>query len=175
MKRVKTFKMFLLFIGLSSLLLTSCSSDDGESSNGDGGGEMTANISGQSFKSHPVSSNVVKSSAAGTTTLFVQGTNTDGIGITMSIMNYTGEGTYQFGPVTSNFNTASYTETDISNPMATQVWSASYDTTSSGSITITEESSEGVKGNFSFKGKNGNDDTIKTINEGKFDLNFKTN
>ncbi len=175
MKKVKTFRLLLLLIGFSSLLLTGCSSDDDESSNGDGGGEMTASISGQNFKSHPISSNAVKSSAGGTTTLFVQGTNSDGIGITMTIMNYTGEGTYQFGPVTSNFNTASYTETDINNPMTTQVWSGSYDTTSSGSITISEESNSGVKGNFSFKGKNGNDDSIKSINDGKFDLNFKSN
>ena len=175
MKRVKFLNLCIVFLTISGLILAGCSSDD-ESGAGDGGGEMTANISGSgSFKSHSISSNAVKTASSAGTSLFVQGTNSDGVGITMTIMNYTGEDTYQFGPVTSNFNTASYTETNVSSPSNTQVWSASYDTSSSGSITISEETDSGVKGSFSFKGKNSNDDSIKTISDGNFDLNFKSN
>ena len=175
MKGVKFFKPILFFLLVSAVIATGCSNDD-ESGSGDGGGEMTASISGSgSFKSHAISSNAVKTANSTGTSLFIQGTNSDGVGITMTIMNYTGEGTYQFGPVTSNFNTASYTETNISNPMDTQVWAASYDTSSSGSITILNESESGVKGTFNFKGKNSNDDSIKVISNGNFDLKFKSN
>ncbi len=173
MKTVKLqFKLIILLLSLPVAMI-SCSSDD-ENGSGDGGGKMTAKIEGKNFESFAISSNAVKSSSAGGTMLFLQGTNADGIGITMTIMGYDGEGTYQFGPVTNNANTASYTETNISNPMATQVWSASYDTSPSGSVTISEESGSGVKGTFQFKGKNGNDDSIKTISAGEFDLNFKS-
>ncbi|MAM19319.1 MAG: DUF6252 family protein [Christiangramia sp.] len=173
MKTVKLHLKVFAFFLLISVALTSCSGDD-ENGAGDGGGKMTAKIEGKDFESFAISSNAVKSSSNGGTMLFLQGTNSDGIGITMTIMGYDGEGTYQFGPVTSNFNTASYTETNISNPMNTQVWSASYDTSSSGSVTISEETDSGVKGTFQFKGKNGNDDSIKTISGGEFDLNFKS-
>lgn len=166
-------KLMLLFISIS--VLSGCSKDDDQNSQGSGGGKMTAKIDGENFESYSVSSNAVKSASSAGTMLFLQGTNADGVGITMTVMNYTGEGTYQFGPVTSNFNTASYTETNISNPTNTQVWSASYDTSSSGSVTISTETSSGVKGTFQFKGKNGNDDSIKTISGGEFDLNFKSN
>lgn len=173
MKRVLFLKL-TLFLFIISALLTGCSKDDGDNS-GDGGGEMTASIAGTAFKSYPISSNAVKSNSGGVTMLFVQGTNSEGIGITMTIQDYKGEGTYQFGPVTSNFNTASYTETPVNNPMGTQVWSASYDTSSSGSITISQETNSGVKGTFNFKGKNGNDNSIKDIQDGKFELKFKSN
>ena len=170
----KLINLSSLFI-LSFALLTSCSKDDDGESSGDGGGKVTAKIEGSSFESFSQSSNAVKSTSAGGTMLFVQGTNADGIGITITIIGYDGEGSYQLGPITNNFNTASYTETDINNPTATQVWSASYDTSSSGSINIDEETSQGIKGTFQFKGKNGNDGSIKTISEGQFDLNFRSN
>ncbi len=164
---------FFLFLSFFAATLISCSKDDNGDGEGSGGGIVTTTISGENFKSFAQSSNAVKSTSSGGTILFVQGTNTDGIGITMTIMGYTGKGTYQFGPINSNFNTASYTETNNSNPMNTQVWSASYDTSSSGSIIITEETSSGVKGTFQFKGKNGNDDSIKEVSTGEFNVNFK--
>lgn len=177
MNGFKFFKQCFLLLVLFSLTLSSCSKDDDENASGDGGGEMTANISGVgSFKSFPASSNAVKQTIASTSTmLVVQGTNSDGHGITMTIMGYTGEGTYDFtfGPV--NSSSAIYTKTDVNNPMDTQSWSSQYMTGSTGTITISEETEQGVEGTFSFKGKNGNDDTIKTISEGKFNVNFFSN
>ena len=132
MNGFKFFKQCFLLLALFSLTLSSCSKDDDENASGDGGGEMTANISGVgSFKSFPPSSNAVKQTIASTSTmLVVQGTNSDGHGITMTIMGYTGEGTYDFTFGSVNSSSAIYTKTDVNNPMDTQSWSSQYMTRS---------------------------------------------
>ena len=177
MRGVKFFKTCIIFLTVISLALTGCSKDDDENGSGDGGGEMTASISGAgAFKSFPASSNAVKQTIGSTSTmLMVQGTNADGQGITINIMGYTGEGTYDFTFGSSNSSSATYTETDVNNPMATQIWTTLYSSgASNGSITISEETSSGVKGTFNFKGKNGNDDSVRTISEGKFNVSFRS-
>ena len=175
---MKIFKQFMLLLMVCSLVtLAACSSDD----DGDGGGSapsgtLTAKVDGTNYQSMEIASSAIVSNAGGgAQNLIIIAANSDGKSFAMTVFGYEGTGTYEFtGANIAVTNTASYTETDVSDPMnpTSEIWQAPFDNTSVGSVTITEETNDKVKGTFSFMGKNVNgDNSIKDITDGAFDLN----
>lgn len=171
---MRNFKQFMLFIMIGSLVtLTSCSNDD-DSSGGDGNaasGTLVAKVDGTSFQSMEISSTATI--ANGGQNLIIIASNSDGNAFSMSVFGYDGPGTYPLGGGANITNTASYSETDVSNPQnpSTEIWQAPFDATEVGFITITEETDTKVKGNFEFMCKNvGGDQSVKDITEGGFNL-----
>lgn len=175
---MRKFKNFMLLIMTVSLVtLTGCSSDD----EGDNGvntapsGVLVAKIDGASYQSMEISSSATVANNG--QNLVIIATNSEGKAFSFTVFGYEGAGTYQIGGGSNITNTASYTETDVSNPQnpSTEIWQAPYDDTQAGSLTITEETDSKVKGTFSVKCKNVNgDNSIKDITEGSFDLNKQT-
>ena len=178
---MRHFKHFMLFLMIGSLItLTSCSSDDDSSGDGNGGaasGTLSAKVDGTSYQSIEISSSATVVNAGGFISLIIIASNSDGNAFSFSILGYEGTGTYDFtGADIAITNTASYTETDVdvNNPLnsTTEVWQAPYDNTLAGSVSVTEESDSKVKGTFNFTCKNVNgDDSVKNITDGSFDLN----
>lgn len=158
---------------VSLVTLTSCSNDD-DNSGGDGGaasGTLVAKVDGTSYQSMEISSSATIANSG--QNLIIIASNSDGNAFAFTIFGYDGPGTYPLGGGVNITNTASYTETDVSNPQnpSTEIWQAPFDDTEVGSITITEETETKVKGNFEFMCKNvGGDQSVKNITEGGFDL-----
>jgi hypothetical protein len=177
---MKTLKnLLVLAISISAFTFISCQSDD----NGGGGGAveagtLTAQIDGVTFQSLEISSSATLANAGGTLNLVIIASNSDGNAFSIVIFGYDGTGTYDItGDNIAILNTASYSETDISDPMnpSTEIWQAPFDNTMVGSVSISEETDTNVKGTFSFTCKNVNGDgSVKTISDGSFDLDKQT-
>ena len=91
----------------------------------------------------------------------------------MTILGFDGEGTYPLGGGANIFNSASYSETDVSNPQnpSSEIWQAPYDDTVAGEVVVTQVTDTKVKGNFNFSCKNvGGDQSVKVITDGSFNL-----
>jgi len=165
----------MLFVMIGSLVtLTSCSSDD----DGGGGGTaasgtLTAKVNGSSYQSVEIASSATV--ANGGQNLIIIAANSNGNSFSMTIFGYNGTGTYKLtGADVLITNAASYTETDVSNPMnpVIEIWQAPYDDTEVGEIVVTEETDSKVKGTFYFDCKNVlGDNSVKMITDGAFDLN----
>jgi hypothetical protein len=167
---MRIFKQFMLLLMTISLVtFTGCSNNDDNDDGGGGAaaGTITAKVDGAAFTSLELTS--VATLAAGN--LIIQGNDADGKSIVMTIFGYSGEGTYEFTGVDPLIlHIANYIEADIANPANTQSWTAPFDGTLSGSVTITMETTDNVEGTFEFTGKNAMDMTMKSITEGSFDL-----
>lgn len=179
---MKKLKQLVLFLTTAALItFSSCSTND---DGGDGGnapsGLLVAKVDGKSFKSFELSSSATISAVGPGKNLIIIATNSDGNAFSMTIMGYTGAGTYEFSGANATVtNVASYSETEVnlSNPTAstTELWQAPYDDTLVGSVSISEETDTKVIGTFSFKAKNvGGDNSIKNITEGSFNLKKQT-
>lgn len=176
---MRILKRFMLLLMLTSIItLTSCKSDDDD---GEGGntpsGTLTARVDGASFQSLDISSSATVANNG--QNLIIIASNSDANAFAITIVGYSGPGTYPIGGGANIFNSASYTETDvdINNPQnsTSEIWQAPYDDTQVGEINISEETETKVKGTFSFTGKNVNgDQSTKTITDGAFDLNKQT-
>jgi hypothetical protein len=144
----------LLFLSV----LISCGDTD-ETIGISGKGSLTAKVDGVAFTALSV--------AVGATItnniLIIQGSNANGAGITMTIMNYNGVGTYKIGDNILNNSGMIY---GTINPIVSWVTTFNIGT---GTLTVTEDNSTTVKGTFSFVGEN-NEPTLtrKTITEGAF-------
>ncbi|MEW4924380.1 DUF6252 family protein [Algibacter sp. 2305UL17-15] len=173
---MRNLKQIMLFVMMGSLLtITSCSKDDDSSGGGEvGSGTMTANVDGASYKNFNNLGQATLATTNGKKNLVIQSSNSNGQSINIVIWNYTGPGTYKIESTGLNANTAIYTETDVSNPTNTQIWSAPYKDSAVESIKITDETDSNVEGEFSFKGKNSGDDSVKNITDGKFNLSKVT-
>ncbi len=171
---MKNFKTLMLFIMIGSLVtLVGCSSDDDGGDGGNAGaGTMTAKVDGTTVTSIELASQATL--VASTSTLILQGTDANGIGFVITINGYTGTGTYNIDGNTTGFSVAIYIETDVSNPSNTQSWQAPYNTSINGSVSVSEETSDNVKGTFEFTGKNANDNSQKVITDGSFNLSKQT-
>lgn len=174
MRTIKTIKQFMLLIMTVSLVtLTGCKSDDDNATGGgSSSGTITASIDGSSFTSMEISSKATKVSATGT--LILQGTNSNGEGLVMTINAYSGTGEYPIDSSGLNPNTGIYTETDISNPANTQSWQSPYQNSPMGSIKITEDTGSDIKGEFSFMAKNAGDNSLMDITSGAFNLTIQS-
>lgn len=174
---MRNLKQIMLFVMVGSLLtFTSCSKDDDNSGSGGavGSGTMTADIDGAGFKNFKDLGQATVADLGGQgKTLTIQSSNSDGQSINIVIWNYTGEGTYKIDSSGLNSNTGIYTETDVSNPTdpnSTNIWSAPYENSAEESVIITKETDSNIEGEFSFKGKNARDSSVKDVANGKFNL-----
>lgn len=176
MKNLKNF-MLLVMVGSLLTITTSCSSDD----DGGGGapateGIMTAKVDGQDFQSFSISSSATLANNG--QSMVIIATNSDGQGVAINLLAYDGPGTYDLGGGINIFNSASYSETDVSDPMnpSTELWQAPYDDSVAGTVTISEETENKVVGSFEFTCKNtGGDNSIKSLTDGAFDLDKQVN
>ena len=174
---MKNFKHFLVLLMMTSLVgFTSCSSDDTDGPSNAPSGTLTASVDGVSFTSLEISSSATVANTGSSSNLIIIATNSDGNGFAFTLIGYNGPGTYPLGGGANIANTGSYTETmvDLANPInsTTEIWQAPFDSTEAGSITITEETSTMVMGNFEFMCKNVNgDQSTKSITNGLFNLN----
>ena len=176
---MRTLKNIMLLIMTMSLVtLTSCKSDDDGGNGGNApSGTLTASVDGTSFQSLDISSSATV--VNGGDTLIIIASNSDGNAFAITIVGYSGPGTYPLGGGINIFNSASYTETDVdlNNPMnsTTEIWQAPYDDTEVGEINISEETDTKVIGTFNFSGKNVNgDQSVKNITNGSFNLDKQT-
>ena len=166
---MRTFRNFMLLIMTVSLItFTGCKSDD---DGGDGGnaanGTIEASVDGAGF----TSLNITSIATLANGNLILQGNDADGKGIVITIFAYDGVGTYDFtGADPLILHTAVYIETDINNPMNSQSWSAPFDTTMVGSVSISSETDDNIQGTFNFTGQNANDNSQKVITDGSFNL-----
>ncbi len=172
---MRNLKQFMLLIMVTSMVsLTSCKSDDDGGDSGGGGaasGTITAKINGDQFTSLEITSFANITSGGGQTTLVMQG-NTQSQAINIVINGYEGVGGYEISD-DNVFIIASYIEPNISNPSDTQTWSAPFqDSGIVGEVRISEETESKVKGTFHFDCKNSNDDTMKSVTDGSFNLNL---
>lgn len=161
-------------MSFSLITLSSCSSDD----DGGGGGQaaegtVTAKIDGSTFTSMEIAS-TANFVAAGNV-MSIQGSDADGRAIIILINGYEGEGTYEIGGDNSIFVSASYTEIDI-NTLTSESWAAPYSGGEVvGSISISEETEDNLKGTFEFSARNDNTDTIIDITDGSFNVSKQNN
>jgi hypothetical protein len=177
---MKTLKQLLLLLTLiTTITLTSCSTDE---AGGDGtapSGILTATVDGKSYKSLEISSSATVANAGGIKNLVIIASNSDGNAFAITIFGYEGEGTYELtGANLGVTNIASYTSTDVNlaNPTAstTQIWSAPYNDTKVGIVTVTEESDTKVIGTFSFKAKDSTGGSVIDVTNGAFNLKKQT-
>lgn len=174
MKQIHQF-MFIL-IAILALSFTSCSSDDDGGGNGaPTSGIVTANIDGDNFSSLEITSVANRVNAGSNSTLSVQGNDASGKAIALVINGYTGEGTYDIGGANNVAVVASYVEVNISNPQNTQTWSAPFDSSVAGTITISEEDADSITGSFEYSAKNPQDGSTKTVTEGAFNVSLIIN
>ncbi|MBT0606679.1 DUF6252 family protein [Aequorivita echinoideorum] len=173
---MKTFKKtFLVLMAVVAVSLTSCKKDDdGGDGGGAGEGTMTANVSGSgSFTSMEIATVATETTQAGVTTIRVQGSNAEGRAIVLTISPYEGTGTYEISE-NSVFTFATYSETDVNNPLDTQFWNAPYENSGVvGEIQISEKTDTNIKGTFNFLGKNPDNGSEKSITDGSFNVNFQ--
>ncbi|MGB1308382.1 MAG: DUF6252 family protein [Oceanihabitans sp.] len=170
---MKTLKnLFLLLLSISMFTLTSCSSDDdGGSNGGASSGTISAKVDGSNFSSLEISSSATIANNG--LNLIIIGSNSSGKAITLTINGYEGVGTYEISGGNIFVASASYSETDVSNPTnpSTETWQSPYEDSILGEINISEETDTKIKGTFSFMCKNTlNDNSIKDITDGSFNL-----
>ena len=172
MKNSKNFMLFTLV--MSMIAFTNCKSDD----NGGGGtpaaaeGTITAKVEGVTVTSLDLTT--IANHITATNTLTIQGNDADGRGFVFVINGYDGEGTYEIGGDNIIAITASYVEADINNPMNSQTWQAPFDATVAGEISISSQTTDNIQGTFGFTAQNANDNSMKSVTEGSFNVSLMT-
>jgi hypothetical protein len=168
-----------LFLGCLILItIAACKkNDDGGSGGSAGDGVMQAKVSGTSWTSSKISTSAQYVALAKSLTML--GTDASGKAINIIINNYDGStGTWQIpNGVGGIAVTASYMETNITNPTSSKTYAAPYSGSGViGEIKISEFSNSGsVKGTFKFKARNQNDNAdFKDITEGSFNMAVKS-
>ncbi|WP_048331089.1 DUF6252 family protein [Bizionia psychrotolerans] len=170
---MRTLKQFTVFMMIASCIsITACKSDDDggdPAASGGASGVITAKVDGSSFQSLEITSTATQITAGPSTTVTLQG-NSSTQAFNMIINAFDGVGTYEI--TDSNvFIVASYIEPNVSNPANSQTWSAPYQNSGViGEIKVSENTNDRIKGTFFFQCKNANDDSVKNITEGTFDL-----
>lgn len=166
----------LIKISLCALVLTfaSCSSDsNGSSTGGASEGTITAKVDGNTVTTLQIATNATIVGPAGFQLLSITGADASGRAIYLAVTSYGGVGTYT--STTSEGPEASFTYTalDLNNPTSTNnTWIAPYeDGSTSGTMTVTEQTATKIKGTFSFTGKNFLG-TTKNITNGSFNVNL---
>ncbi|WP_139957450.1 hypothetical protein [Flavicella sediminum] len=151
-----TYIFLAVLISVSSL---SCSSNDTDLGLG-GGNSLSVKIDGTKFESLGATTSAVVTSGV----LSIQGGKSNGETLRITLMNYTGKGTYKTGDHISNTNGINYITLT---PIAT--WTSTFDI-GSGTVTITKDTGSELEGTFSFVGVNGS--ATKNFTEGKFSIDY---
>lgn len=170
---MKNLKQFMVFIMVASFIsITACKSDDDggdPAAPGGASGVITAQIDGVSFQSLEITSTATQITAGPSTTITLQG-NTASKAVGLVISAFDGVGTYEIND-NNVFTTASYVEPNVSNPMNSPTWSAPFENSGViGEIKVSENTNDRIKGTFTFRCKNANDDSVKNLTEGTFNL-----
>ena len=156
---MKNLKISLIAI-FACLFVTSCSSSDDLGLGGSGGKSLSVKIDGSSFNASELTTSAIVTNGI----LTIQGGKTNGETLRVTIMNYTGAGTYKTGDNISNVNSMNYITLS---PVAT--WSSAFDI-GSGTLVVSSDSGSKVEGTFNFVGVNGN--SSKNFTEGKFSIEY---
>ena len=171
MKSIKHLS-FAILLALTTVL-TSCSGSDGDGGGGGGNaslGTIVAKAGSTNFKSMPAATIATRQASM----LIIQGSDASGKALQLILMSNGAVGTYEISQTAGISAIASYTVTNISNPMASQTWAAPYEGSGvAGSITISEISDTNVKGTFTFTGKNEDGADTKAVTNGAFNVNFQ--
>jgi len=164
---------FVLLMLACAVAATSCKkNDDGGPDGGAASGTIKAKIGSASFTSLKMTTMANRVNVGGTSMITVQGNETSGKAIVLVMNGVDGTGTYQIGGGANIAISASYTEVNISNPTATQVWQAPFDSSVAGEIKISELTDKVIKGTFQFSAKNNKDNSMREITGGAFNVNF---
>jgi hypothetical protein len=153
MKHMQQLLAALLF---STLLFTACKKSDDNTGGGSGANFMRGKVDGTLYNSTLAIDGSLNSGVLGLGGRWNPG------GFTFAITNFTGVGTYNFGP--GNMHTAIVTmglnqaDTYTANPVL-----------GSGSLVVTSYANKVVKGTFSFTGRN-NANAAKSVTEGEFQV-----
>lgn len=165
----------ILTICALSVLFFACSKDD---DGGDGGsaasGTMTGKVDGTTVTStSQLTTGTKVANGTGSYAVVLQGTNMEGKGYQISLSGVDGEGTYEIGGSSLVYNIGTYVEGNATDPLNSQTWTAPYDDDSlRGEVQISTFTDEKVIGTFNFTCKNPNDDSVKTITDGSFNVNL---
>lgn len=169
---MRTIKHLAFAIVLAvTTLLSSCSSSDGD---GGGGGStalgtMKAKIAGSNWSSMSAATAATHRN----TVLIIQGSDATGKAIQLMAVGVTAAGTFQINDTSAIDVVASYTQANISNPMASLVFAAPYEGSGTvGTLTVTDLTATNVKGTFSFTGKNQSGADTKQVTDGVFNVNL---
>lgn len=177
----KFIQLLQLFILSAFLLATSCKTKDitpngNTTSNTEG--VIEAKVDGVLVTTLAMtgSANLVES--VGTLTIQGNTGGTNSKSFSLIINGFENEGVYTIGGNNNVGVSASYTETtvNISSPgdVKTNTWQAPYTGGAEvGTITITELSTDNIKGTFSFNAKHNEDQSLKEITEGTFNMKLK--
>ena len=157
--------MYLLMV-CSIVLFTACSGDDDNNDDDDGGGGggsefLTAKVAGTNYEAAQ-SPTVIVGASKSNDVLAVHGGKNNGETIRITIGNYNGVGTYTAGEVITGVNSLMYVTVS---PVA--AWTTFFEI-ATGTIEITSDDGTTVEGTFSFDGYNAENQTTKSITEGKF-------
>lgn len=170
---MKTFKKLCL-LAFVSIAIISCKKDDeGGDTGGAAEGTITAKVNGANFTSNTSLTVANQVSAGGNTTVTIQGSDNSGKGVVLIINGFDGMGSYNIGGGANVFVTGSYVEANASNPQNSQSWMAPFDNNVAGEINIAEVTSTKIVGTFNFDAKNSNNNTMRAITEGNFNVNFQ--
>ncbi|MGK4567102.1 DUF6252 family protein [Flavobacterium sp. 3HN19-14] len=164
------------FLALAFMVISCSGSDDDGGGGTAANGTITAKIGGSGFTSMAAATTAVKVANGNAFTISLSGTNSGGKNLNI-VMNGIGAttGTYEIGGDNLIAIVASYTEVNLSNPMATKIYAAPWDGGGvAGSVTITEITDTKIVGNFHFTSKNQSDQSdVKEITNGGFNINFQ--
>jgi hypothetical protein len=145
---------YLLFL---TMVVFSCTTNN-DTDPSDEGDFFTAKVDGVDWAAFAGPPDTVAWNEAHTGLIVIQGSDSNGLAITMNIMNYTGTGTY-------DFTTAGFIQFVQG---TTGAWACNSVLGTTGSVTITSDDGNIIEGTLSFVGKNANDNSTKTITEGSF-------
>ncbi len=162
--------IMLLMISASLFGLNACSSDD--DNGGENGDEfLTAKVSGSNFEAAQDPTVIVGAQLSGSgasTVLAIQGGESSGNTVNMTVFGYNGPGTYKTGESLTSTNSIQYIEISPIGTWGSNSATAALGTLQAGTITITSEDGVTVEGTFSFEGYNATDQTTKNVTGGKF-------
>ncbi len=164
-------KLILIVLFGAMTVISSCKKDTATTASSSSGGEyLTAKIDGNNFEAmttpqSTVTAKVVESN--GVKTLLLQGSDTKGNAINITILAYDGTGTYYSGDDAINLNTMTYIEI-LKNDSWSSTSSVAVDNgIAKGVLNVAKDDGDYIEGTFSFDGWN---DTkgVKKITDGKF-------
>lgn len=176
MKSIKQFS-FALVLAVTAIL-SSCSSDSSGGSGSGGVGTLKAKVGGTNFTSIPQAAMALLATNGTFQNLAITGADATGKSLQLEVIaENIGVGTYAITDQSDTFATGNYSEVNVSNPPAAQLWGAPYDGGgNSGSIVITSMTATNVKGTFSFTALNLTTGSgTKAITEGTFNVDITTN
>ncbi len=156
-QNIMSLQKTLLFVAIVIISLLGCKKSATSADPENGSGTMSATIDGVDWKAVKITLAVWTSGQ-----LHIKGEAADGSLIQLSLLDVDQAGTYHVGGI-SSVNSALFEDADEKGWMTTVL-------TPEGTVEVTNLTSSGTKGTFSFTGSDAV--TEKNITNGKFDVKF---